>query len=46
MKKLIVTLGLLGLLAVGGFMFLLSQTAPEKAPSNPVEVDLTEKLGG
>jgi hypothetical protein len=46
MKKLILTLCVLGLLAVGVIMFLLSHAAPENAPSAPIEVDLTEKLGG
>ena len=45
MKKLILTLGVLGLIFVGGFMFLLTQTTPDKAPSDPVVIDLTDKLG-
>ena len=45
MKKLILTLTVIGLLAIGGFILLLSQTTADNAPSGPVITDLTEQLG-
>lgn len=45
MKKLIFTVGVLAVICVGAFVFLLSQATPDKAPQDIVVIDLTEQAG-
>ena len=40
MKKLSVLLGILALILIGGFLFLLAQSAPAKAPQDEVITEI------
>lgn len=43
MKKLISVIAILGIILLGGFYFLLSQTSPDKAPKGEIIIDVTPK---
>ena len=42
MKKTIMTLGLLLLVAIGGFIWLLKGAASENAPQTPIKIELPD----
>ena len=45
MKKVTILLGILALILIGGFIFLLSQSSPDKAPQDEVitEIPMPER---